>query len=413
MTPARPGAGGREGGRRAVARGAARRRDLPARARCSRASSRGRSGCSPGASCTARCCSRRHQRQDDDRGDDRERPRGPRRAAGPQPRRREHGRRRRQRAGRGRARRRPQARRRHGPVRGGRVLGPADARRSCARARCCWRTCSATSSTATASWRRSATAGWRRCAGCRRDARLVLNADDPLVADLGRDRDAVLLRSRRRRAGAAGDAARRGLQALPALRPPVRVRRDLPRPPRPLRLPQLRPAAAGAGRARDRASSCTASASAAFTLETPEGSTRGPSCRCPVSTTSTTRSRPRRCAARSASRWSRSRPGWRPWRPPSGAPRRSPCAAAPTSLLLVKNPAGANEVLRTLTLEGARARRARRPQRQHRRRPRRLLGLGRRLGAARAASGADGLRRHARGRAGGEDASTRGSTRPG
>ena len=37
--------------------------------------------------------------------------------------------------------------------------------------------------------------------------------------------------------------------------------------------------------------------------------------------------------------------------PPSAAPRRSTSAAAATSILLVKNPAGANEVLRTLALE--------------------------------------------------------------
>ena len=36
----------------------------------------------------------------------------------------------------------------------------------------------------------------------------------------------------------------------------------------------------------------------------------------------------------------------------SGAPRRSTLGGRPTSILLVKNPAGANEVLRTLALEG-------------------------------------------------------------
>ena len=60
----------------------------------------------------------------------------------------------------------------------------------------------------------------------------------------------------------------------------------------------------------------------------------------------------------------------------------------PTSILLVKNPAGANEVLRTLTLEGGELDLLRRPQRPHRRRPRRLVGVGRRLGAARAARAA-------------------------
>ena len=55
------------------------------------------------------------------------------------------------------------------------------------------------------------------------------------------------------------------------------------------------------------------------------------------------------------------------------------------AILLVKNPAGANEVLRTLGARGRRARRARRPQRRDRRRSRRLVDLGCRLRDARAA----------------------------
>ena len=82
---------------------------------------------------------------------------------------------------------------RAGPVRGGRAVAGAGRRRAARSARgACWRTCSATSSTATASSRRSPTAGSRRYAGDRRRAgdSLVLNADDPLVADLGRDEPA-------------------------------------------------------------------------------------------------------------------------------------------------------------------------------------------------------------------------------
>ena len=67
------------------------------------------------------------------------------------------------------------------------------------------------------------------------------------------------------------------------------------------------------------------------------------------------------------------------------------------SILLIKNPAGANEVLRTLALEDGRARPARGAQRQRRRRARRLVGVGRRLRAARRARAADHVRRHARG----------------
>ena len=76
-------------------------------------------------------------------------------------------------------------------------------------------------------------------------AGLVLNADDPLVADLGRHApdptyfgvdDDSLARARA--------PARVGLQALPPLRPRLRIHRDLSRPPRPLPVPELRPGAA-------------------------------------------------------------------------------------------------------------------------------------------------------------------------
>ena len=71
--------------------------------------------------------------------------------------------------------------------------------------------------------------------------------------------------------------------------------------------------------------------------------------------------------------------------------------AKSVSILLIKNPAGANEVLRTLGLEAERveARPLDRPQRPDRRRPRRLLGLGRRLRAAGGRRAAGDLRRHA------------------
>ena len=100
--------------------------------------------------------------------------------------------------------------------------------------------------------------------------------------------------------------------------------------------------------------------------------------------------------AASASRSTTSSPAWRPSRPRSAAPRRSTSAAARPRILLVKNPAGANEVLRTLALEDARARPVRRAQRPHRRRPRRLAGSGTPTGscssAACAASRARGTR---------------------
>ena len=52
------------------------------------------------------------------------------------------------------------------------------------------------------------------------------------------------------------------------------------------------------------------------------------------------------------------------------------------AVLLVKNPAGANEVIRTLAADARTASRCRRAERPHRRRPRRLVDLGRRLRGA-------------------------------
>ena len=76
------------------------------------------------------------------------------------------------------------------------------------------------------------------CRRCRASTALVLNADDPLIADLGRGRGAVTYFGVEDRSLAiAGDAARVGLQALPPLRRRVRLRGDLPRPPRALPCP--------------------------------------------------------------------------------------------------------------------------------------------------------------------------------
>ena len=65
------------------------------------------------------------------------------------------------------------------------------------------------------------------------------------------------------------------------------------------------------------------------------------------------------------------------------------------SILLVKNPAGANEVVRTLALEPGEHRPAGRPERPHRRRARRLVGVGRRLRAPRPAPAPRRVRGHA------------------
>ena len=75
----------------------------------------------------------------------------------------------------------------------------------------------------------------------------------------------------------------------------------------------------------------------------------------------------------------------RPRRPPgprSAASSGSTSATARVLLLLVKNPAGANEVVRTLVAAGAPQVARARAERRDRRRPRRLVDLGRRLRAA-------------------------------
>ena len=123
-------------------------------------------------------------------------------------------------------------------------------------------------------------------------------------------------------------------------------------------------------------------------------------CPCPGSTTSTTPSARPLWRSRSERRSTRSTPACTPSPPPSGAPRRCAIADRDMSILLVKNPAGANEVLRTLDARGRRARRLRRAQRQHRRRARRQLGVGRRLRGPRAPRAPRDVQRHPRGRDG-------------
>ena len=116
-------------------------------------------------------------------------------------------------------------------------------------------------------------------------------------------------------------AARLGRQALPALRRALRLRRHLPRPPRPLPLRQLRrdaPRAAGLGprhRARRRARRALHAAHAGRAIAASR-------CPCPGSTTSTTRSARPRSRSRSARRSTTSSPACRPSPPRSGAPRR-------------------------------------------------------------------------------------------
>ena len=163
----------------------------------------------------------------------------------------------------------------------------------------------------------------RRPAG----TQLVLNADDPLVADLGRKTEALYFgveddsvahtelqhasdSKHCRNCGHAYvyDAAymgHLGRLPLPALRQP---------PPRPGGGGASRCSCAGSARPPSRCARRRAR--------------RASSCRCPGSTTSTTRSAPPRCASRSASSCRRSRPASAPSSPPSAAPRRSTSTAA-------------------------------------------------------------------------------------
>ena len=129
----------------------------------------------------------------------------------------------------------------------------------------CSATCSATSSTATASWRCWPTTGpGSSPSGAAGRTSFVLNADDPLVADLGRDGD-----GRQRGSASSYFGVEDRSHALPALEhafdakhcrrcgAAVQLRGRLPRAPRRLRLPELRQPRARARRWPPRASSCT------------------------------------------------------------------------------------------------------------------------------------------------------------
>ena len=183
-------------------------------------------------------------------------------------------------------------------------------------------------------------------------ARFVLNADDPLVADLGRERAGVTY------FGVEDDS-----QALPGMQHAADSkhcrncghayeyeavylghmgRYRCPNCGRARPEPQVAATRVHARRhGAARASSCAR----------PQGDARARASRSPASTTSTTRSRRRRPRSSSACRSRRSARRSRASAARSGAWRRSRSAAASVSILLIKNPAGANEVLRTLTLE--------------------------------------------------------------
>ena len=246
-----------------------------------------------------------------------------RHAARPQPRRREHGRRRRRGAGRARA-----ARRRHGPVRGRRVLARPGGRRAAAARACCSPTCSATSSTATASSRRSPTAGRRsspasppRPRSCStpttRSSPTSAATATPLY--FGVEDDALAL-PELQHASDSKHCRRCGAR--------LRLRRGLPRPPRPLPLPELRRAPPRAGGHARPTSSCAASARRAFTLRTPDGDAAVELPLPGLYNVYNALGAAALVPARSACRSTTSSPGWPRSRPRSAAPRRSSSAAA-------------------------------------------------------------------------------------
>ena len=184
---------------------------------------------------------------------------------------------------------------------------------------------------------------------------LVLNADDPLIADLGRDSE------ERPREGVVYFGIEDASQALPELQHafdakhcrrcghPYSYERafvghlghyscpncgaDRPRPDVAATAIELR--------GMDGSSSTTA----------PPPARSSWSCRCRASTTSTTRWRRWRRDCGWAWPQSGSPPPWVRCGRPSAGSRRSRSAGVPVSILLIKNPAGANEVLRTLRLE--------------------------------------------------------------
>ena len=192
---------------------------------------------------------------------------------------------------------------------------------------------------------------WAAVVAAGASARLVLNADDPLVADLGRERgDVTYFGVEDPSLGDRGAAARLGLHALPPLRRALRLRRGLPRAPRPLPLPQRRRPPTGAAGRRPR--------------RRPRG---GP--RRALRAAHARRGRRRsalplpglynvyNALAAAALALALGAPladvvaGLEAVSPAFGRAETVTVEGHDLSILLVKNPAGANEVLRTLALE--------------------------------------------------------------
>ena len=155
------------------------------------------------------------------------------------------------------------------------------------------------------------------------------------------------LRSRRPPRRAPGAAACGRLEVLPAVRDAVRVRRGLRRPSRRLPLPELRPRAPRPRRRRAKPRAARARAGRRST-STSRARRAASSSRCPASTTSTTPSAPPRSRMRSARRLDEIVAGLGRFTAAFGRFERIAVGEKTLLLLLIKNPAGANEAIRTL-----------------------------------------------------------------
>ncbi len=269
---------------------------------------------------------------------------------------------------------------------------------ACSRARSASATSSATSSTATASWSCVAER-WRD--GRRRSSRRRRSSSSTATIHRSarsprRIARATVLRARRSR-GFARPSLQHAADSKYCLRcgTPYDVRGRLRRPPRRLPLPACGHARPPLDVAGPRRRAARARAAPPSTSSRPRARAAS-SWRCPASTTSTTRLAAAALARRSRRPLDEIAAGLGRFSAAFGRFERIPVGDKRLLLLLIKNPAGANEAVRTLVDGGAAAARGHRPERRDRRRARRLVDLGRRLRAAARRARPAGRRRAAR-----------------
>ena len=221
-------------------------------------------------------------------------------------------------------------------------------RAASARASSASATSSATSSTATASSSSSPSGGAPPSPSFRRHAVLVVNADDPQVGDLARERASTLsLRARRPAPRPCGPAARGRLEVLHPLRHAVRVRGGLRRAPRRLPLPRVRPRRPPLDVAAREIELHGLDGARRSRSTTPPARCAS-SCACPASTTSTTRSPPRHSRYALGTPLDEIAAGLARFDAAFGRFERIAAGDRRVLMLLIKNPAGANEAVRTL-----------------------------------------------------------------